>query len=324
MSEVRREFSFETILQQHHDLLAWVRDLQGRLEEPRPRPGTHAAMTWATGISERLLKLYDQLVLHFREEEGSGALDELQRRHPQSADDIALMRSEHEEILQALQECLDTCMLYAAGRTVENPHLRRAILDVLHKLRDHERRESDLIARRVATTSFEEALDDELAKYRFDSEHPELCIEALQKPIRDVGWAPADTVPCSARLEDVVRLLQQGGKSCAVVMRGNELAGFISERDLIVRVLGKSVDLEQATAESIMTPGVFTMRPSEPVCHALSLMDLGGYRHIVIAQDKKLYGVVTTRSLLNYINRLVPEDVRILPRDDTPTDRYGG
>ena len=324
MSGVEKDFSFETILEQHRTLLESVHKLQSYLEEPRPRPGSKAAMLWATSLSEKLLKLYDQLVEHFREEETSGALEELRRRHPQAVDDIALIRCEHEEILQDLRETLETCMIYAEGKALENPRLRRAILDVLQKLRNHERRESDLIASNVATTSFEEALGDELAKYSLGAEQSELCIEALQKPIRDVGWSRAESVSCSTSVLEVVRLLQQSGKSCAVVTRGSELAGFISERDLVVRVLGKDVDLEHATAETIMTPGVFTMRPSEPVCHALSLMDLGGYRHIVVAQAGKLFGVVTSRTLLHYINRLVPEDVRVLPRDETPMDRHGG
>lgn len=321
---MKKTFSFERILDEHRELLELVHELQNYLEEPRPRPGSRSAMTWATGLSEKLLRLHDQLVAHFREEEDSGALEELRRRHPQAVDDIALLQTEHEDVLQELRSNLETCMIYAQGKPVENPHLRRRVLDVLHKLRSHERRESDLIARTVATTDFEEALDDELAKYRLDEERQQLCVEALQKPIREVGWNRAETVPCSATVLHVVETLQQSGNSCVIVMRGQEMAGFICERDLITRVLGKSLDLKRASAEKIMTPGVFTMRPSEPVCHALSLMDLGGYRYVVVAQAGELFGVVTARSLLHYINRLVPEDVRLLPRDETPTDRYGG
>lgn len=321
---MKKQFSFESILDEHRMLLELVQQLQDYLEAPRPRPTTRAAMEWATGLSQRLLELHDNLVAHFRAEEDSGALDELRRRHPQAVDDIAMLQGQHDEVLHDLRGVLDTCMVYAEGKPVENPHLRRQILDILHKLRRHERQESDLIARTVAPTDFEQAIDDELAKYQLDGERSEFCVEAFQKPIRDVGWAAAETVACSATILDVVRVLQQSGTSCVVVTRGRELAGFICERDLITRVLGKGLDLKRATAEEIMTPGVFTMRPGEPVCHALSLMDFGGYRYIVVAQAGELFGVVTARGLLHYINRLVPEDVRMLPRDETPTDRYGG
>ncbi len=321
---MKKKFSFDSILEEHRELLQEVHDLQDFLEAPRPRPASRSAMKWATGLSEKLLRLHDKLVAHFRAEEESGALDELRHRHPQALDDIALLQDEHEEVLQELRIILEACMVYAQGRPVEKPHLRRQILDVLHKLRRHERCESDLIARAVATTDFEEALDDELAKYRLeDAARSELSIAALQKPIRDVGWSRIEMVRSDATVSRVVKVLQQGGTRCVVVERQGDLAGFISERDVITRVLGKDMDLQHTTAESIMTPGVFTMRPSEPVCHALSLMDLGGYRYIVVAQAGELFGVVTAHSLLHYINRLVPENVRILPRDETPTDRYG-
>ncbi|UCE03775.1 MAG: CBS domain-containing protein [Candidatus Latescibacterota bacterium] len=322
MTDVK--FSFDTIIEEHRELIRMVEELKGFLKLPRPDPGEHEAITWASGLGEKLLKLHDSLCAHFRVEEESGALDELERRHPHAVKEIQALQEEHEQILHDLRAIMGAAMVYAEGKTPESPQLRRWTLTAIDQLVRHERRESDLISRSVATTNFEEALGDELEKYRLDSEFPEICVDALNIPLRAVGWTEAQTIPVGSTVDQVTRCIQQGGTSCMVVTRGETLAGLVTERDLITRVMGKGLDPKETRVEDIMTSGVFGLRPDEPLTHALALMDVGGYRHVVVVEGGQLCGVVTARGILHYINKLVPEELRVLTGEQHPQERFGG
>ncbi|MFQ5599697.1 MAG: CBS domain-containing protein [Candidatus Krumholzibacteriia bacterium] len=314
MSVVDIEFSFDAILEEHRELLRMIDELKHFLKSRRPELGEEAARTWASNLSELLVKMHDKLCAHFREEEETKALEELEKRHPQAAGEIQLLRGEHEEILYDVRAILGAAMVYAGGKPPESPHLRRWTLAVLDRILRHERQESDLISKAIATTQPEEVLDDELDKYVLEEEKPELCLESFHVPVRSIGPNPAKTLPVGSTVDEAIRIVQQGGTSCVVITRNGELAGLITERDLVTRILGKGLDPTKVTVEEVMTRELFTLRPGEPLTDALSLMDTGGYRHVLIVdEDGRLQGVVTARGILNYVVGFFPEDVKVLP-----------
>ncbi len=96
-----------------------------------------------------------------------------------------------------------------------------------------------------------------------------------------------------------------------VVNDQNEIIGLISEKDILNSMYPKvdeymqigRYDFEQLEEEytdilnlqvkDIMKPGLFTVKPDEPILKAVSVMCLKKIRRIPVAEDKKLIGIIS-------------------------------
>jgi CBS domain-containing protein len=82
------------------------------------------------------------------------------------------------------------------------------------------------------------------------------------------------------------------------VMRGGELAGLFSERDLMKRVVHECRDPRTTTVGEVMTHDVVTVSPDRSLEDCLELMRGRGFRHLPVCQGKQLRGVISLRDLL--------------------------
>lgn len=91
-------------------------------------------------------------------------------------------------------------------------------------------------------------------------------------------------------------LIANGIGSLAVV-DGRELAGIITERDL-VRANAEGADIDEAVVADWMTKGPDTIGPDVDVEEAVAWLLEMGYRHLPIMDGAELLGVVSIRDLL--------------------------
>jgi len=139
--------TFDQVAQQHEEIHGIVAEIRLFLETPRPDVGEKGAHSWSTNLSEHLLLLHDKLYRHFRDEERTGFLGELNRAFPRASRAIDALCKEHDWILRNLGSLLSASICYSAGRAPENPQLRRWALSLVEHLERHEREETDLYQR---------------------------------------------------------------------------------------------------------------------------------------------------------------------------------
>ena len=135
------------MLEEHAELRETLAATRTFLENPRPDPGETGFHRWATAMSKQLVELYDGLFRHFREEESCGVFEDLARRYPRAAARVEQYQKEHEGLLADLRELMTEVMEYSAGHAPDDPRLRRKLDDVLNRVEDHERGETDLMQR---------------------------------------------------------------------------------------------------------------------------------------------------------------------------------
>ena len=109
----------------------------------------------------------------------------------------------------------------------------------------------------------------------------------------------------TATLSEVIEKLQKRNVGCVLVTgNGEELVGIFSERDVLYRVAGLIDQAESIPVESLMTPRPSTLRPSDPISHALHLMAVHGFRHIpLVDDDGRPVGVVSLRDIVEFMSR---------------------
>jgi CBS domain-containing protein len=144
---------------------------------------------------------------------------------------------------------------------------------------------------------------------------PALAAEPLTVVSRrePVAVAPGTSI---ASCLDAIRRTGTGD-SVFVTDPDGRLRGVLTERDVFGRLVGDdvagSVRLD-APVEDLMTVEPRTLRPSQSVGDALSLMQSGRYRNVpVVDDDMRLVGVVRQVDILRFLAESFPEELLNLP-----------
>ncbi|MEZ4460408.1 MAG: CBS domain-containing protein [bacterium] len=113
--------------------------------------------------------------------------------------------------------------------------------------------------------------------------------------VRDLMSTPVLTFDASQTLEHAKSQLQIHGHSGAPVLRGNELVGIVSRRDIARAERTSSLQLPVA---SHMTHHVECIDPDEPVEDALDLMTERDVGRLPVVRNAELLGILTRSDVL--------------------------
>ncbi len=97
----------------------------------------------------------------------------------------------------------------------------------------------------------------------------------------------------------VAKLLHDNGISSVVVMEGAELAGIVTERDL-VNVVADGADPKAITVGERMTRDVDTVGPRTDLAEAAEHMARLRIRHLPVVDRGKLVGIISIRDLTSW------------------------
>ena len=110
------------------------------------------------------------------------------------------------------------------------------------------------------------------------------------------------TVTADTKLRAVVDLMRKKKIASVVVGTTAPLAGILTERDFLYKVIGKGVDLDTATVGEYMTPNPATVKADQPIARALYAMSAIGIRHVPLMKDGKLVEVLSAHDVLAYLH----------------------
>lgn len=96
------------------------------------------------------------------------------------------------------------------------------------------------------------------------------------------------------------------------VLRGGELVGIFSERDLMRRVVVEGRDPRTTRVAEVMTEDPLAVGPQEDLETCMMLMRRHGFRHIPICEGKALKGMVSLRDLMLHNLSERDEEVRMM------------
>ena len=85
------------------------------------------------------------------------------------------------------------------------------------------------------------------------------------------------------------------------IVENDEIVGIFTERDVLMRVAGKGLNLESTPVSKVMTKDPLTFSADINLAYALNQMSVTGLRHLPIVEGKKPVGITTVRGVLNYI-----------------------
>ena len=133
--------------------------------------------------------------------------------------------------------------------------------------------------------------------------------QTLSLPISILNLNQPCTVAMGTPVSEVIDLMQKGRFGCVLIVDEQEqLAGIITERDLLVHIDEVRAQPDKVQVDDIMTPSPESLRPNDSMAFALNLMHLGHFRHIPLLigesdEDEGVYpaSVISSKDIANYV-----------------------
>jgi CBS domain-containing protein len=108
------------------------------------------------------------------------------------------------------------------------------------------------------------------------------------------------TVDCATPVREAVTLLAERRIGAVPVLRAGQVAGIMSERDIIYCLKRDGAAALDLTVEKIMTAPAITVTPATEILGALSLMTRRRIRHLPVVDGEALVGLVSIGDLVKF------------------------
>lgn len=112
-------------------------------------------------------------------------------------------------------------------------------------------------------------------------------------------------------VKEVLELLQKNKIGCiAVVDVLGKLKGIFTERDALLKIAGKAIDLNKTPISQMMTKDPQTASMTTSIAFTLNMMSQGGYRHVPIVDDESIpVGMISVKDIVDFIAHTVTKDL---------------
>lgn len=102
------------------------------------------------------------------------------------------------------------------------------------------------------------------------------------------------TIDPNATLSDAVRVLGQHRIGAVVITgAGREVAGILSERDIVRALAARGPGALDEPVAKVMTRKVVTCNTSETISHLMERMTAGKFRHLPVVEQGRLSGIIS-------------------------------
>ena len=136
----------------------------------------------------------------------------------------------------------------------------------------------------------------------------EICNRAVVFAKKDISLLEAAQLMRQNHVGDVVIVDEKNGRRIPV--------GIVTDRDIVIEVIAKGIDINTVTASDIMSAGVAMARETEGVFETIQLMRLKGVRRMpVVDAHGGLVGIVSVDDLVELLAEEMNELAKLISRE---------
>ena len=115
--------------------------------------------------------------------------------------------------------------------------------------------------------------------------------------IKDVMTSNPTTCEPQASVVDAAKVMAQEDVGSIPIVEGDRLAGVVTDRDIVLRVVAEGRDAQSTTVGDIASRDLVTVSPDDDLDRALELMAEKQVRRLPIVEGDKLVGIVAQRDI---------------------------
>jgi CBS domain-containing protein len=119
-------------------------------------------------------------------------------------------------------------------------------------------------------------------------------------------------VQLGSTVQEAVRTMTERNVGIVAVLDGDRLAGLVSERDVVRRVVAAGRDTATTVVDDVMTTKIVFGTPDEEFQDAVQLMDAANIRHLPVVENGALLSMISVRDLLRVELHARREEIRYL------------
>ena len=124
------------------------------------------------------------------------------------------------------------------------------------------------------------------------------------KLLRDIAVRHLLTVDPKITLRRAAQVMVERGVGCAIAIEKEQVAGIVTERDLLRAVAGGQ-SIEETLVSDVMTKEVVSGSPGWDLLKAIKTMTDGGFRHLLVMDQDDPIGIVSLRDLMDAMAEMV-------------------
>lgn len=117
------------------------------------------------------------------------------------------------------------------------------------------------------------------------------------------------TVSPDALVRDTIEKMEDISAGTALVMEGGEVAGIVSERDVIRKVVLQNKDIDKIKVREIMTTDLTSITQETSLDDCMQLITEKRIRHLPVICGGNLCGIVSIGDVVKYL--IVEKDFKI-------------
>jgi CBS domain-containing protein len=119
-------------------------------------------------------------------------------------------------------------------------------------------------------------------------------------------------VSASDSVRQVASYMSERRIGAVAVLDGARVAGIVSERDIMSKVVAKGLDPAGTKVSAVMSRELFVAAPDDSYQDAARKMQQAGIRHLPVVEGDRLLGMVSQRDLLQVDLSAKDEEIRWL------------
>ena len=116
--------------------------------------------------------------------------------------------------------------------------------------------------------------------------------------LREKGNTIISVRPETPLMELVDTIASRRIGAVLVLDDAGNLAGIVSERDVVKALAARGPELSKVNAGDVMTANVTTVTPASTINEAMELMDRGYFRHLPVLDEGALVGIISVRDVV--------------------------
>lgn len=101
------------------------------------------------------------------------------------------------------------------------------------------------------------------------------------------------TAPLDETARELAETMQDENVGSVVVVDGGEPVGIVTDRDITVRGVAQGRDLDDATANDVMTDDLVVVNAHDEISELIETLDAAGVRRMPVVKNGEIAGIVT-------------------------------
>ncbi len=111
---------------------------------------------------------------------------------------------------------------------------------------------------------------------------------------------PIITIDENGSVFEAARSMVDNNRGSVVVTRAGRSTGILTERDIMKKVVAKSLNPSSTKVKDVMTTSLVTIEKDKPLREAIDLMNRKGLRRMLVTEKGEVVGIFTLRDIIRH------------------------